>query len=49
MLRNVCPDELAVTGADEAGVLPGLVVHAVLVHRVVRVEEVIPAVRPVAG
>ena len=47
MLRNICPHELAVTGADKAGVLAGLVVHAVLVHRVVGVQQVVPAVRPV--
>ena len=47
MLRNICPHELAVASAYEAGVLAGLVVHAVLVHRVVGVQQVVPAVRPV--
>ena len=46
MLRYIRPDKLSVAGADEAGVLAGLVVHAVLVHRVVGVQQVVPAVRP---
>ena len=46
MLRYIRPHKLAVAGANEPGVLTGLVVHAVLVHRVVGVQQVVPAVRP---
>ena len=47
MLRYVCPHELAIAGSNKAGVLPRLVVQAVLVDAVVVVQEVVPRVRPV--
>jgi hypothetical protein len=45
MLSPHIPDEFSVAGADKARVLGGLVVEggAVVVQRVVRVQNVIPA------
>ena len=47
MLRYICPHELAIAGSNKAGVLPRLVVQAVLVDAVVVVQEVVPRVGPV--